>query len=67
MEITSQHEYLSNSGIGSLETKLNPADFKRVHRSFIVNFNKAIELRKEGRIHFLILENEDEVRVIWRE
>lgn len=39
-------QYLSSSGIGKLEEKLNPDQFIRIHRSTIINLNYLKEIEK---------------------
>lgn len=43
---TSGDQYLSSSGIGKLEEKLNPDQFIRIHRSTIININYLKEIEK---------------------
>jgi len=43
---TSVDQYLSSSGIGKLEEKLNPDQFIRIHRSTIINLNYLKEIEK---------------------
>lgn len=40
--------YLSNTGIGLLKQKLDPAVFLRIHRSYIINIEQLRELHKEA-------------------
>ncbi|NUO80508.1 LytTR family transcriptional regulator, partial [candidate division KSB1 bacterium] len=39
---------LSNLGLGELEKKLNASQFKRVHRSAIINVTRIKHLEKDG-------------------
>ncbi|MBE8722169.1 LytR/AlgR family response regulator transcription factor [Sphingobacterium pedocola] len=56
-------EFVSSSGIGSIERKLDPSRFMRVHRSFIVNLEHIDACHRDiGRL-FLIMENGQEIRV----
>ena len=55
--------YLSNYGISTLEEKLNPSIFIRVHRSSIINLNKVKELNKYTKSYDVVMQNEDVVRV----
>lgn len=43
---TKNDQYLSSSGIGKLEEKLNPDQFIRIHRSTIINLNYLKEIEK---------------------
>lgn len=43
---TKTDQYLSSSGIGKLEEKLNPETFIRIHRSTIINLNFLKEIEK---------------------
>lgn len=43
---TKADQYLSSSGIGKLEEKLNPEMFIRIHRSTIINLNYLKEIEK---------------------
>jgi len=43
---TNNDQYLSSSGIGKLEEKLNPDQFIRIHRSTIINLNYLKEIEK---------------------
>jgi two-component system LytT family response regulator len=44
---TDRQTFLSSKGIGELETKLNPLQFQRVHRSAIVALGAIKEIRRE--------------------
>ncbi|GGH21081.1 response regulator transcription factor [Sphingobacterium alkalisoli] len=56
-------EFVSSSGIGSIERKLDPSRFMRVHRSFIVNLEHIDACHRDiGRL-YLIMENGQEIRV----
>lgn len=61
--ITKDKTYLSNFGISSLEEKLTPAVFIRVHRSSIINLNKVKELNKYAKSYDVTMQNDDVVRV----
>ncbi len=58
-----QGEFVSSSGIGAVEQKLDPSHFMRVHRSFIVNLGRIDAcLRDIGRL-YLIMGSGQEIRV----
>ena len=61
--VTEEKTYLSNYGISTLEEKLNPAIFIRVHRSSIINLNKVKELNKYTKSYDVTMQNDDVVRV----
>lgn len=61
--VTEDKTYLSNYGISTLEEKLNPAIFIRVHRSYMINLNKVKELNKYTKSYDVIMQNDDVVRV----
>jgi two-component system LytT family response regulator len=42
-----KQSYLSNKGISELETRLNPQQFQRVHRSAIIALNAIKEIYKD--------------------
>ena len=60
---TADESYLSNSGLGELEKRLNTKQFIRVHRSTIVSWPAVIEIEKQGKSFLLRLTNESEIRV----
>ncbi len=61
--ITKKDIFLSNFGISVLETKLNPTDFVRVHRSGIINLNFIKEINKYVSSFDVVMQNDDVVRV----
>lgn len=61
--ITDDKTYLSNYGITTLEEKLNPSIFIRVHRSSIINLNRVKELNKYTKSYDVTMQNGDVVRV----
>jgi two-component system LytT family response regulator len=60
---TGERNYLSNFGIGTLEQKLNPAVFIRIHRCHIVNINSIHEVYRENGDTYLVLKNEVSLKV----
>lgn len=61
--VTDDKTYVSNYGISTLEEKLNPSIFIRIHRSSIINLNKVKELNKYTKSYDVTMINEDVVRV----
>ncbi len=61
--ITEDKTYLSNYGILTLEDKLDPSIFIRVHRSSIINLNRVKELNKYTKSYDVVMQNNDVVRV----
>lgn len=55
--------YLSTTGIGQLERKLNPQCFIRIHRSYIVNIDHIQELYRDISKLFVSLPNAIEINV----
>ena len=49
--------YLSNYGIGTLEQKLNPAIFVRIHRSAIININMVKKVFRDNNGYYVVLQN----------
>jgi two-component system LytT family response regulator len=60
---TMDSSYLSSYGIGAIENKLDPQQFMRIHRSFIVNLHCIKELYRDITRMFLVLDNGMEVNV----
>ncbi len=58
-----QEVYLSNYGISTLEEKLDPNLFVRVHRSSLINLNGVKELDKYGKSYDVTMLNGEVVRV----
>ena len=54
---TATKSYLSNYGIGTLEQKLNPAIFIRIHRSAIININVVKEVFRDANGYYVVLQN----------
>ncbi|MFK8105311.1 MAG: LytR/AlgR family response regulator transcription factor [Saprospiraceae bacterium] len=54
---------LSTNGISTLQEKLNPKNFKRIHRSYLINFSWVTALRKVGRYYYLVLTNKQQLKV----
>lgn len=60
---TENGEFVSSSGIGSIERKLDTAVFVRVHRSFIVNIACIGTCYRDIGKHYLVMENGQEISV----
>ena len=61
--ITAEQRFLSQYGIGQLESKLDPQLFLRVHRSFIINLHFVQEVFREGHTYDVRMQNGDVVKV----
>ncbi|GAB3573171.1 LytTR family DNA-binding domain-containing protein [Spirosoma luteolum] len=61
--VTTRGSHLSNYGIGALESKLNPQQFIRVHRSDMINIHFVREIQKYPASYDVIMQNGDVVRV----
>lgn len=55
--------YLSTTGIGQLEARLDPRHFLRVHRSYIVNISCIKELYRDLNRFWISLQNEVEISI----
>lgn len=60
---TNDAVFISNYGISSLEEKLNPKNFIRVHRSSIVNLKQIREVQRYGKTYEILMTNNDKVKV----
>ncbi|MFD2562557.1 LytR/AlgR family response regulator transcription factor [Aquimarina rubra] len=60
---TKNSVFLSIKGISQLKDMFNPKVFLRIHRSYFVNMNAIIELKKVDRYHYVILNNGKNLRV----
>ena len=61
--ITLNGKYLSSYGISTLESKLNPNSFIRVHRSSLINLKYIKEVQKYVSSYDVVMQNNDVVRV----
>lgn len=57
------YSYVSNYGISTLEEKLNPKNFIRVHRSSIINLQQVKEIDRYGKSYDVTMNNDEIVRV----
>lgn len=53
--LTANGQHFCNLGIGDLEARLDPAQFMRVHRCFMVNLQAVSELSREGSKTHIVL------------
>ena len=60
---TTNEVFISNYGISTLEEKLNPKSFIRVHRSSIVNLKQIKEVQRYGKTYEILMTNADKVKV----
>jgi two-component system LytT family response regulator len=60
---TGKQSYLSNKGISELEKRLNPAQFQRVHRSFIIALDAIQEVYKEPSGPLVVLKSNVQIKV----
>jgi two-component system, LytTR family, response regulator len=60
---TEQKNYLSNYGIGTLEQKLNPSVFLRIHRSAIININWVKEVFRDHNGYYVLMQNDTTQKV----
>lgn len=60
---TENGEFVSSSGIGSIERKLDAVVFVRVHRSFIVNIERIDTCYRDIGKRYLVMENGQEISV----
>jgi two-component system LytT family response regulator len=60
---TAEQSYLSNHGIGALESKLDPKRFIRVHRSHILQIDAIREIEKYGKGYSVLLASGEHVPV----
>ncbi|OLY90902.1 two component transcriptional regulator, LytTR family [Cnuella takakiae] len=60
---TAKQSFLSSKGISELETRLNPQQFQRVHRSAIIALNAIREIHREPTGPQVVLQNGITVKV----
>ena len=52
--VTAEEEYRVQVSLGGIEEKLNPAEFMRCHKSYIVNLSKISKLEPYGRWTYVV-------------
>ena len=60
---TSDDFFVSNYGISTLEEKLDPKLFIRVHRSSIINLKYIKEVQRYGKTYEITMSNNDKIKV----
>jgi two-component system LytT family response regulator len=60
---TGKQTFLSNKGISELEKRLNPSQFQRVHRSFIIALDAIQEVYKDPSGPLVLLKNNVQIKV----
>ena len=61
---TQGKKHLKQQTIAGLEACLNPADFVRIHRSYIVNLERVKEMRPHQNVEFfLVLDSGHEIKL----
>ena len=60
---TADGSFVSNYGISSLEEKLDPKLFLRVHRSSLVNLKAIKEVAKYGKSYDITVKSGERIRV----
>lgn len=60
---TASDSFLSNKGIGIIHSKLNPNEFVRVHRSYVVSWNHIKEIIKDTNGFQIITSNLKRINV----
>lgn len=56
-------EFLSTKGISQLKDTFDPKCFLRVHRSYFVNIDSILELKKIDRYYYVVLRNKKILKV----
>lgn len=60
---TDSDSFLTNKGISVIHSKLNPEEFYRVHRSYLVSINHIKEVIKDINAHQIITSNNKKINV----
>lgn len=63
MLFTANDSFLTNKGISAIHTKLNPDEFLRIHRSFVVSIHHIKEVLKDTNGFQIITSNNKKINV----
>ena len=63
MLYTANDSFLTNKGISTIHAKLNPEEFLRIHRSFVVSINHIKEVLKDTNGFQVITSNNNKINV----
>jgi two-component system LytT family response regulator len=63
MLFTANDSFLTNKGISAIHTKLNPEEFLRVHRSFVVSIHHIKEVLKDTNGFQILTSNNKKINV----
>ena len=63
MLYTANDSFLTSKGITAIHSKLNPEEFLRVHRSFVVSINHIKEVLKDTNGFQIITSNNKKINV----
>lgn len=63
MLYTASDSFLTNKGISAIHNKLNPEEFFRVHRSFVVSINHIKEVLKDTNGFQIVTSNNKKINV----
>jgi two-component system LytT family response regulator len=61
--IADKGEFLSLKGISNLMENLNPDVFMRLHRSYFINKNNLVEIKKIERYHYAVLTDDFTIKI----
>lgn len=60
---TASDAYLTNKGIGAIHAKLNPEEFVRIHRSFVISMQHIREINKDTNGYQVVTSNQKKIKV----
>lgn len=60
---TATDSYLTNKGIGAIHEKLNPEEFIRIHRSYVVALQHVKEITKDTNGYQVVTSNHAKIKV----
>lgn len=52
--VTAEGSYKTSAALGDIEAKLNPSEFMRAHKSYIINIEKIVQIEPYGRWTYTI-------------